>query len=62
MQLHMDADGTEYLEYSERQTKLERELNLVMSELLNRRLSQHQTVHLKEIQLPRLQDLFQKAT
>ena len=62
VQLHIDADGTECLEYSERQTKLERELNLVMSELLNRRLSQHQTVHLKEIQLPRLQDLFQKAT
>jgi len=51
VQLHMEADGIEYLEYSESQTKLERELNLVMSVLLNQTLSQHQTVHLKEIQL-----------
>ena len=50
VQLLTDVNGSEYLEFSERQTKREPEPNLGMSEQLNLKLTVSQTVYRTEIQ------------
>ncbi len=52
VELHMEADGTEYLEYSERQTKFRTGAEPRNVRAVKPKALQHQTVHLKEIQLP----------